>query len=47
LCEIRKVEYCVITVITAKTYHKGEQKRNRGSPLHNEGRRGLENLTEM
>jgi len=43
----RIVEYYVVTAITAKTYHKGEQKRNRGSSLHNEGRRGLENLTEM
>jgi hypothetical protein len=25
--------------MTAKKYHKGEQKRNRGSPLHNEERR--------
>jgi len=29
-----------MTVITAKKYHKGEQKRKRGSPLHNEGRKG-------
>jgi hypothetical protein len=33
-------KYCVVTVMTAKKYHKGEQKRNRGNPLHNEERRG-------